>query len=294
MKHRRGRRETIGSCLVTAVDTVGTAVLIPALPSIQSHFHITAFLASALISVFPVTQAIAGGLLGWLSDRRSRKRIILGCLALGFLSYLLLARAETYAMLLLARALSGIASGSISVTQAYLIEDVEADERPRIFGVLGMASSLGFLGGLIIISLLGVAATGEARYSSASILCCFLFLACLLFNIFALRGDALGRRPASSAGFSVAQLPKHSLYGLVLYFLITTMFSELIIVLPFHMVSAGQPDIRETGLLYVMMSLLVDFCPGRPSAAPIRFVRPMDGNRQQLLAGCAGGLRTLT
>jgi MFS transporter, DHA1 family, tetracycline resistance protein len=60
-------------------------------------------------------------------------------------SFVVLALADSLAMLFLARIVDGLSGGSITTARAYIADVTSEEERPRAFGLLGAAFGLGFI-----------------------------------------------------------------------------------------------------------------------------------------------------
>src|SRR2546430_6139895 len=95
-------------------------------------------------------QFLATALLGRLSDRIGRRPILLTTMVINALGYALFAFAPSYAVLFVARVISGFASGNISAAQAYMPDITSPVERARGMGVIGAAFGIGFVLGPLI------------------------------------------------------------------------------------------------------------------------------------------------
>ena len=79
-KHKGMTIAAIGS--IPLILVLGNSMLIPILPKMKSELGITQFQTSLLISVFSISAAIMIPILGYLSDRFSRKAIVIPALIL--------------------------------------------------------------------------------------------------------------------------------------------------------------------------------------------------------------------
>ncbi len=138
------------------LDLIGFGMIIPLLPFYAQRFHATPAQIGWLFASYSLTQLVFAPLLGRLSDRVGRRPVLLASIAGGIAAYVLFAEADTYLMLLLARALSGVAASNYSIAQAYVADVTPPAQRSRAMGmVVGASFGLGFilgpaLGGLII------------------------------------------------------------------------------------------------------------------------------------------------
>jgi DHA1 family tetracycline resistance protein-like MFS transporter len=106
-------------------------------------------------TVWALMQFISMPVVGALSDRFGRRRVILlSNLGLG-LDYVLMALAPNLAWLFVGRVISGITAASISTAMAYIADVTPTDKRAAAFGKVGMAFGLGFVLGPAIGGILG-------------------------------------------------------------------------------------------------------------------------------------------
>ena len=152
--------------LTVFIDLLGIGILIPVIPELFANPLSTAYmlpfrtsvnqgylLLGLLIAVFPLGQFLATPILGQMSDKYGRKKI-LGFSLLGTsISYILFAIGiitKNIPLLFFSRFFDGVTGGNISVAQA-MIGDVSLPEnRTRNFGMLGAAFGLGFIFGPFI------------------------------------------------------------------------------------------------------------------------------------------------
>src|SRR5256712_11607427 len=85
--------------------------------------------------------------LGRLSDRVGRRRILLTTMVINAAGYVLFALAGSYVVLFVARLVSGFAGGNISAAQAYVADITTPAERSKGMGIVGAAFGLGFIVG---------------------------------------------------------------------------------------------------------------------------------------------------
>lgn len=106
------------------------------------------FLFGLLVSAFCIGQFFGGPVLGALSDRKGRKRILIASLWLSVVAYLLAGMGvilESIALLLLGRLLSGWGASNWSIAQSIIADQSGEEEKAKNFGLLGMAWGTGFV-----------------------------------------------------------------------------------------------------------------------------------------------------
>ncbi len=169
--------------LVNFIGMLGYSIVLPLLVFLVRDFGGNEFVYGLLGSIYPAFQLVGAPLLGRWSDSVGRKRVLLVSqvgtfVAWGFFIVALFLPATpilevdwTWAgafgvsvpllILFAARALDGLTGGNVSVANAYL-SDISTDAtRKRNFGKLASSTSLGFIVGPALASLLGATRYGE-------------------------------------------------------------------------------------------------------------------------------------
>ena len=127
------------------IDLIGFGIIIPILPYYAQRLGAGGLGLGALLGVFSAMQFVATAFLGRTSDRVGRRPILLATMLVNALGYLLFAAAHSYAVLFIARVVSGFAGGNISAAQAYMADITTPAERSRGMGMIGAAFGLGFM-----------------------------------------------------------------------------------------------------------------------------------------------------
>jgi MFS transporter, DHA1 family, tetracycline resistance protein len=158
---RPGRPAALSFIFITVLlDMLALGIIVPVLPRLVMGFlHGDTAKAAEMIGLFTTVwacmQFVFSPVIGLLSDRYGRRRVILlSNLGLG-LDYVIMALAPTVNWLFVGRVLSGITSASITTAFAYLSDVTTPDRRARSFGLLGAAFGMGFVLGPAIGGWLG-------------------------------------------------------------------------------------------------------------------------------------------
>jgi DHA1 family tetracycline resistance protein-like MFS transporter len=152
--------------LTIFVDMIGIGIMIPVFPqlfvnSASPSYMLapgtslpTAYLLVGLLSAsYPLMMFFSAPILGELSDRYGRRRILAICLAGTAISYAIFAMAlflKNLPLLFLARIFDGITGGNIAVANASVADVTKPEDRAKSFGLTGAAFGLGFILGPFI------------------------------------------------------------------------------------------------------------------------------------------------
>lgn len=143
------------------IDLLGVGILIPIIPQLLANPHSPYYLLphgwsykdglvllGFLTAIFPFMQFLATPILGQLSDRYGRKKILAISLAGTATSYALFAYAiltRDIPLLFFSRAFDGITGGNVAVAQAAIADVTAPEHRTRNFGLMGAIFGLGFI-----------------------------------------------------------------------------------------------------------------------------------------------------
>lgn len=137
-------------------------MLIPILPKMKAELNITQFQTSLIISVFSIAAAISIPVLGYLSDRFSRKAIIIPALILYGSGGLLAGAAAAwfsnpYTWIIAGRVLQGMgAAGTAPIAMALAGDLFKGGEQSKVLGLVEASNGFGKVISPIIGSLLAL------------------------------------------------------------------------------------------------------------------------------------------
>ena len=138
----------------------GTDTYLPALPQIAADLGTRASLVQLLLTAYTIGLALGQLILGPLSDRFGRRRLILGGAALLSLGSVISALAPNIAVLIGACLVMGLGSASGQVIGRSIVADLaEGRQATRAYATIGLVSGLGPilgpLGGVLALTLFG-------------------------------------------------------------------------------------------------------------------------------------------
>jgi len=145
---------------IVLLNSIGFGIIIPVMPQLVMEvsgegLSQAAMYGGWLMFSYAVMQFFFAPVLGNLSDRFGRRKILLISLVAFSLDYLVMGWAPTLAWLFAGRIVAGIAASTNSIANAYIADISPLEERPQNFGLLGAAFGVGFIVGPVIGGLLG-------------------------------------------------------------------------------------------------------------------------------------------
>jgi len=150
------------------LDLVSFGIIIPVLPFYAENFGAAVWQVTLLSTVFSLSQFVMAPVLGRLSDRYGRRRIMLLSIAGAMLSMLVLGLASALWMVFAARLFNGACNANISTAHAYVADKTAPSERAKYMGMMGAAIGIGFVVGPIIGGLLALPTMPELPFLVAA------------------------------------------------------------------------------------------------------------------------------
>ncbi|MDE2372086.1 MAG: MFS transporter [Burkholderiales bacterium] len=188
-----------------------TAIIGPAIPALREAFGVDNRRIGLVMIVFILLSLSSTALMANLSDRRGRRPVFLGSVALFAFGSLLIAASPSFWMLLVGRAVQGAGGGGIIPTASAVIGDqLPPDKRGRALGLVGATYGMAFVLGPPLAALLLVVASWHWI---------FLINLPIAAVVIWLGAQALPRREAAAAARAAtnAQAPL-DLAGIVIVF----------------------------------------------------------------------------
>lgn len=141
-------RGALGVLILTVfLDLLAFGMVIPLMPLYASHFNASGVTIGWLLAVYSLMQFLFAPLWGRLSDRIGRKSVLLIGLWGSAVAHLIYGLAGSLTVLILSRALAGVAGANIGVAHAYVADITRPENRAKGMGMLGAALGMGFIVG---------------------------------------------------------------------------------------------------------------------------------------------------
>ncbi len=155
------RKPALGFIFITLLlDILGVGLIIPILPRlieklVGGDIGDASKMYGLLGALYALMQFLCAPILGSLSDRFGRRKVILGSLFGSALDYIFLAFAPSLGWFFVGRMISGITGANYSAAMAYIADVSPPEKRAANFGIVGAAFGIGFIAGPALGGLLG-------------------------------------------------------------------------------------------------------------------------------------------
>jgi DHA1 family tetracycline resistance protein-like MFS transporter len=210
------RKHALAFIAVTLLlETLGFGLIMPVMPRLLLELTGEGLSRAAVYGgwlgfVYAAMQFVFAPVLGNLSDRFGRRRVLLFAIGALGIDYIIMGFAPTLAWLFVGRAIAGAAGASFTPAYAYVADISPPEKRAQNFGVVSAAFGIGFIIGPAIGGLLGSLGSRAPFFAAAA-----LSLINLCYGFFVLpeslpveRRRAFEWRRANPLG-TLAQMKKH-------------------------------------------------------------------------------------
>lgn len=274
--------------LTVFIEMAGFALALPMLPFWAQKFGADPFSIGMMMAAYSVAQLIFTPVVGSISDRYGRRRVIILTLVLEAIGFIGTALAWSVPTLLVARFLGGIGGSSIGSAQAVVSDVTEPEDRARGMGFIGAAIGVGFVVGPAVGALLVYVGPSVPFWGAAIVTVADALLVALTLPETLRRGAGVVWKVVSFAPLSVPAV--RNLIGVTLLF--TTAFAGMETVLPLFTQQALGWSASENGIAFALVGITMVIIQGGLIG---RLVKRY-GERTLLVTGlivCAVGLLIL-
>jgi len=213
--------------LIVFVDLLGFGIILPLLPYIAEQYHASPFTIGLLGATYSLFQLLSGPILGRLSDRYGRKKLLALSQAGSALGYLILGLSNSLPLLFMARIIDGVTGGNISIAQAFIADITTKENRAKGMGIIGAAFGLGFIFGPAIGGFLAKYSYSYPAYfaTAVSVITVLLTLLTLPETVPTTERAQATKAKISWSAFKEVLISPHIGYLVVTFFLVNSAFS---------------------------------------------------------------------
>ena len=156
------------------LDTIGFGLIMPVMPRLLVEISGEGLSRAAVYGgwlgfVYAAMQFVFAPVLGNLSDRFGRRRVLLFAIAALGIDYIVMGFAPTLAWLFVGRAIAGAAGASFTPAYAYVADISAPEKRAQNFGIVSAAFGIGFIIGPAIGGLLGSLGSRAPFFAAAGL-----------------------------------------------------------------------------------------------------------------------------
>lgn len=124
----------------------GVGLVIPVMPLLMEDMHFNGAIMGMMLSVFSITQLLASPIMGYLSDKIGRKKMIVLGMSLFAISEFIFGFANDKYIFYLSRGLGGVAAALLMpAVTAFVADMTSIEQRPKAMGYVSAAISGGFI-----------------------------------------------------------------------------------------------------------------------------------------------------
>jgi len=140
--------------LIMFTEVLGFSMVAPVIPFLALSLGLNQLQIGIILSIFSICQLFASPVTGKLSDHYGRKPLLIVSQISTFTGFILLGLANEVWILILARLVDGLLGSNMTVSQAYISDVTEPENRTKVYGyssaVFGAALIFGpFIGGTL-------------------------------------------------------------------------------------------------------------------------------------------------
>jgi len=246
-------RSSWTATIALLIFTMGTSIVTPLLPLYQSDFHLTNGQVTLLFATYTLTVVPTMLVMGGVSDRVGRKKVMAPAMVSITLAAIVLGWASNVEMLFAGRVLQGLAIGSfLGVGTAFIVDHARPGEKAWSAVVAGLAFRLGFGLGP---GMAGIIAQNSSQPIRAPFEV-YLVLLVVAFVAFAMTPETIRRAKASRGRWRIqVGVPAGQMAGFATFlapaaFTLGFLDATLLSVVPLYMVSVlGVTNLAIVGLV---------------------------------------------
>ncbi|MCA3260080.1 MAG: MFS transporter [Phenylobacterium sp.] len=185
--------------VVTLADGLAMGVMLPLLPLLAIHFGAPASQVTWLVAAYALAAFVGEPLLGWLSDRIGRRRVILVSLAGSAIAAAGILLSASFVALIAFRTMAGLLAGRASALRALVTDAAPEADQVRRLSNLAALTAIGAALGPLFAAAAALGAAGPAeQYRNTMVLALVLSgLAMATFATVAARSTEAARQASA-------------------------------------------------------------------------------------------------
>ncbi|XP_060067710.1 major facilitator superfamily domain-containing protein 9-like [Ylistrum balloti] len=136
------------------LDLFGVSMIVSQIGTHARELGASSTVAGFIGSVYGALQLVSSPAMGRWSDIKGRKVCLVPCLLMSAVGYLTMGFSSTLTILIFSRIITGMFKQSQSISRSMLSDITPADQRCRVYGRFNSVSSIGFILGPLVSSII--------------------------------------------------------------------------------------------------------------------------------------------
>lgn len=145
-KNQKTQKRALGVIFfVLLMDVIGITILYPVAPFLVKRYSDEALMVTLLTVIYAAAQFFTAPILGKLGDHYGRRPVLLVSVFGSAIGYVIFGIGGALWILFFSRLIDGITAGNMSTASAYIADVSKPEERPKNFGLIGVAWGIGLV-----------------------------------------------------------------------------------------------------------------------------------------------------
>jgi len=155
--------------LIMFTEVLGFSMVAPVIPFLALSLGLNVLQIGLILSIFSLCQFFASPVTGKLSDRYGRKPLLIVSQISTFIGFMLLGLANEVWILILARLVDGLIGSNMTVSQAYISDVTEPENRTKVYGYSSAVFGAGLIFGPLIGGILSTISYSTPMFFAAGV-----------------------------------------------------------------------------------------------------------------------------
>ncbi|MFX1311808.1 MAG: MFS transporter [Promethearchaeota archaeon] len=155
--------------IIMFTEILGFSMVLPIIPFLALSLGLNRLQVGLVVALFSISQLFASPITGKLSDRFGRKPILIVSQISTFIGFLLLGFADVVWLLIAARLIDGLIGSNMTVSQAYISDVSEPQNRTKVYGYSSAVFGAGLIFGPVIGGTLSIFSYSTPMFFAAGV-----------------------------------------------------------------------------------------------------------------------------
>lgn len=176
------KKAFLSIALIMLTEVLGWSLILPFLPYFAKEFGATPLQVGIILSTFSIFQFFSAPIIGKLSDKYGRKKLLILSQISTMIGFIILAFSDSIEMIFLSRAIDGILGSNMALALAYISDISKDKERTKFYTYATFIQGAGLLIGPLVGGLLAT-----VSYALPALLAATISFISVILSIFTLK-----------------------------------------------------------------------------------------------------------